>query len=1331
MRVRLGITLVMVLFLVGMLSNPLLPIHSSLEDDSMNHQHNLTPQLQFDTPNYIISEDQKSGTIDPLAIEQRGSVSTGNVTVRNDMTLNVEDTLSIDTTHDWVGSVASAEVSELEKLYALNGTFDEGNAGTNLFPNGTVEYHPLGWVANSTDTAAYPDDKQIAAYDNSSRNYVLVESYGGKVGQSEYAHATGNQIVWSQTVQNSPHTEDFEFSFDYYYLRGPITGPGGDPLTGNCSLALLIDGVNVWNISLLLLSQRGIWYSTGNIPIHISGAPSSFTFEIGLVINQQMKLDYKTADYDGDTYVDGIEHSAYITAYMDDISFIASTPPTPESVELTLNAGAGSSAVSGTSGSGTAEVSNSSYWDSDILDISFTSNTTISFTYDVSLLSHRFSNSTWTNEISSEGTAYQIECGNISQVESFTYIGSAVEYTNNSMTFNFPFDWYNITVYDPFLTNATADCEVNPNNVTIPDSLFSRLGWWRFVADTENYAKDMQTQISGPSTSDWTNESVFRSTNYSRVTLEIGTGLQAPSSLSNVDVSWYMPNDTLWSSETINSMSGNTINSSSLTLGSDNTTAGLWKVILFWENGTELAFEMMEFEIHHQAQLIAENVLVETDEGTVITNMVRYVDIETSEYIMDVGTDIVANWSASTITFLRNPVHNWWEANFDTTLVGGGIFSVRVNASGSFYDSAFTVFTVHVILTDNVLTLSQTTAETDLKVNYTAEFTYKDKYGTGIEVANLNVSYTGPSNGLIWYEHEDLGLGSYRMNFYANVSGSYAITLTAWKSYYESADDILFLLVGEYGSQISSPNGTAAAVNFGESYRYVLLFENTSSYGLSGANVSIVNMVPSTGLTNGSIIDKGNGYYSVILTPDQTGVFTLLFEAEIQNHETQFISFTLTSTVIGTQLTVDASADLIAVGDPLYVTLNYTTELGAGIENANISIVTPPSGLTIPPIVELGGGLYMYTITPTTGGAYQLRFKANMTNHLDATAAYSFLVGLYTSVLTSHNGTSGSISLGQSFSLVIEFENETGYGLSGAYVDILSIAPAVGLNNDSLTDHGNGNYSIVFTPISIGIYTIQIEVSLTQYETQLMFFTLTSPVIATQLTMEASSGLVAVGDPLYITLNYTNDQGIGLEGADVSIVDPPVGLSITPFVELGGGLYKYTITPTAGGAYQLRFNANISNHLESTAAYSFLVGLYPSVLTSHNGTSGSVALGQSYNLLIEFTNETGYGLSGANIDIISISPAVGLNNESINDHGNGNYTLVFTSTSTGIYTIEIQISLTQYESQLMFFTITSPVIGSFLTIEASSEIVAIGDDCIITFTYSNETSDGISGATIA
>ncbi|MDF1540769.1 MAG: hypothetical protein P1Q69_17870, partial [Candidatus Thorarchaeota archaeon] len=531
----------------------------------------------------------------------------------------------------------------------------------------------------------------------------------------------------------------------------------------------------------------------------------------------------------------------------------------------------------------------------------------------------------------------------------------------------------------------------------------------------------------------------------------------------------------------------------------------------------------------------------------------------------------------------------------------------------------------------------------------------------------------------------------------------------------------------------SSPNGTAVTISYGQSYRYVMLFENTSGYGLPGANVSIVNMNPGTGLSNGSLVDEDNGFYSVILTPDQVGVFTVLFEAKMINHETQFISFTLSSTVIGTLLTVEASADLVAVGDPLYITLNYTTEFGAGIEGANISIVTPPPGLSVPPTpIELGGGLYKYTITAAAGGAYQLRFRANATKHLDATAAYSFLVGLYASVLTSLNGTTGSIGFNHQFTLVLEYTNSTGYGLSGAVAGITSIVPSIGLNVDDVVDNGDGTYSILLTPTISGIFTIQIEVVKVQYENQVISFTITSPVIATLLALVASSEIVAIGDDCIITFTYTNETSDGIVGGTITVLSRPSGLVFTDVEELGNGIYRINISTTEVDEYQLRFRASALNHLNATAAITLSVTLVPSRLEIETQLPEySAFFGESLELHINYLelNYLGVALSNISDAIIEVTAT---DNEGLNtaiSFVDGCYIIFLSGDNVGLWEIMISASKEGHSSDDIYIDFRVYPVETTVS-EVESLLCYYGRSYNVTynFLFANNSS-GIEGAT--
>ncbi len=528
---------------------------ATIIDSSPNTDENpnLIPVLDFNSPDpdvFTLADDAPAnGILDPLTVEQSGFAASENISARTDSYQNLGYDLPLDVAHDWVADEAEVSVWNLEKLYAINGSLSEGIPGINVNPNGTADYYPLGWSADSTDGVGYDDDLQLAIYDDTGRQYVAVESQGGKEGQNAFTHVAGTRIVWTQTVQNAPYTEDFLLNFDYFYLRGPLDKNPSVPvaITGNCSITVYIDGSPIWNMSLLTLSQRGIWTDTGVIPITVTGAPASFLFEIGLEIDGTLELD-KRYDYDNNGIDDGIGNAAYITVYLDDISFIKQTPPTAEQVQLEFSIGSSVSALTGSLGTYYASISNASYWTTSPVSVSLSANTSISFDYKTRLHSRRFTDSNWRTDISSPGVEYVVDHGLSSDLTLYTYVGYLGDYEDPEMMILFPTDWENLTVSDPFLTNLTGSCAISTGRVTVPTSIIDRLGWWEVKLESPNYAKSIKSQVFDGG---WSDAGIFRIDDVTRADLTLGTDTQTLGSLTDVNVTWFKPSDLIWVTELV------------------------------------------------------------------------------------------------------------------------------------------------------------------------------------------------------------------------------------------------------------------------------------------------------------------------------------------------------------------------------------------------------------------------------------------------------------------------------------------------------------------------------------------------------------------------------------------------------------------------------------------------------------------------------------------------------------------------------------------------------------------------------------------------------------
>ncbi len=950
MRIRNSLVVCLLIVVIAMQTSP-----SISTDVQSNPSIDDYIQLPTISPNVMSADTEVLGTMNPRTVEQNGYVSTGSIVARTDTSENTEDSLSIDTTHSWVGSNASVNIWNLTRLYVVNGTFDTGTPGFTVNPNGTIGNYPDGWTAISFDTDPdVADQTQTVAYEDGGRSYIQVQNSGEVTNNPQhlYTHYAGTKVLWNQSIDVTPYTEDFKLSFAYYYASGPL----GTGFTGNCSIHAYIDGVSIWNLSLPTLPERETWYETGEIPINIATS-SPTMFMLGLVIDEDMPLD-ADLDYDGDTYPDGIADTQLITVQFDDVKLVGATPPDCDQVDLQFTAGGNIVPVTGTNGNGHAFVLNSSYWSEDMISVSVASNTTVSFEYEAKLKSHRFTNTSWTTDISKEGVDYSVLPNQSIKYEFYTYVGFLGGYENPNIISTFPSDWENITIYDPFLSDVTTSCVVTDSQIVIPEMLIDRLGWWKVVLDGPNYAQSLSTQKYHQLSDSWISDSIFRSGNLTRIIATLGTDTTSPTMLDDVNITWYLPNASLWASEIIDVPTGNSFNSTSWVLSSSNTSAGEWQVSMFWNNGTEIAYSTTQFEIHHRSTLTTTQTVIEANANDVISNMVRFIDNETGAYITG-ATSVVANWSGSVIVFQPNPIQNWYEADFEIGAIGAGEYIVVVSATGEYFDAATTSFTIQVTNIDNVLALDEKSAQTSVKNRYVANITFKDQFDQGIEEASFDISYKGATNGILWDSVEEIGSGSYRIEFYANISGSYTITISGYKNLYEEAEDVLFLLVTPIETSINSFDSFSCY--YGRSYTFEFSYRFQSN--ATSIEDALVTMF-GRGSQWFTIQYLENGNYSVSFTAEEYGSYSIILDFEKYGFE--LASTSLVFDVEEIPIDVIITYDIWREGTPFAVNVTLLEgDTGNHIESADVTCILRRNGFDLAEwtLDEIQPGVYLGSVT--------------------------------------------------------------------------------------------------------------------------------------------------------------------------------------------------------------------------------------------------------------------------------------------------------------------------------------------------------------------------------
>jgi hypothetical protein len=1408
--------------------------NQQLEDSSGNRLDSMNG-IKNPEKGFSVSNAETTGILDPVTVEQMGYYKSGNITGQTDTGENVETNLTIDEENGWKGSRAEVDIYSLDRLYAVNGSFDDGIPGTNQNPSGSVPYHPYSWDAYSDNSG--DGDTQFANYEKLSNPYVAVVNQGEEGGlfNDYYDHYSDSYVVWSQTIQNQPYTKNFTFSFNYLYFSGILYRSGGDNPGGNAWIIVAVGTTIYWNTSLLTLSTRNVWNNTGDITLNLPSVGSSFTFSVGIYIDggsdNRMRL-YTDNDYDNDGLADGAGAVSSFVVHLDDVVLTGISPPSFDSVQLEFKAGTEKTAISGTNGIGNASITNSSFWNSNPLIVEVLSNTSVRFTYRARLLSHRFINSTWTTSPNKPGVQYSSLLDTSPDLSFNTYLGTTGNYEEFTINITHPTDWQNTTIYDPFLNNVTSQCTRGNGFVTIPESLLDILGWWKIELESYNYAKSIEIQKYESLTTNWVPSTQFRSGNISRAAISIGTGEDTPNLSDLVNISWILPNGTSWSFESLDSPISGKVNSSERILGPLNTSAGKWSLEVLWTNGTEVAYGSASFDMYHRTSLTPKEEEMESEVGPIITNRLTFLDADNNEFLMDDSALIVGNWTGQAVEFTPNYGKNWWEGDFNTSRSGGGVFLIIVNSSLSYYDNASCQFWVNCTYSTTISLRDESSIEIEFKETYEIVLYYKFANGTGIADASISFHYSGPENGVRnsspisynsgnyslnvtglkpgtysieisaskqYYETgtveleldvnivtTDLNLrdagdveiefqetyeivlyykfanetgitdalisfdytgpengllnsspishnpGNYSLNVNGLTAGTYTIEVSASKQYHESGTVVIEFTVNEVDTELILLNGTSGSTQYLENYTIVLHYKNSTGHGLADASVENVSVTPSSGLTIYPTQDNKNGNYTIVLRPTTVATFSITIKSNLTNHEIKYVAFTLTASEIPTTLVLNTTVKTIGVIENYTVRITYVDDENNGIENALIMVYDRSPKLNFSEITEIGNGNYTLTIDPSDFGTFLVKINASNQYYQSGYTSFTLIAEPVEMDLVVLNGTADSAKYQEDYRLVIRYQKHSNsVGVSGATVQIVSINPSSGLiNQTSVIDETDGNYSIIFRPNTTDSFTISIKANITAHETKITTFTLTGIEAPTILILNTSSITIDYGQHCTVLVTFENENYYGIEEATISVPDPPSAIESPSIEEVGGGNYTITISALELGTYIITVKASKENYEDQFESFSLTIDEIDTNLLSLNGTADSIGYLEEFKLVLRYTNSTGHGLTDATVTDVSIVPSSGLNIINKQEIGDGNYSITMQPTVTKTFTLLIRANLTYHETQFVTFVLTTTAIPTILILDSTIESIGVTGTYTVQITYRDELQNGIDEANV-
>jgi hypothetical protein len=737
----------------------------------------------------------------------------------------------------WSGTQIDLSISEIRTLYALNGTFDNGVPGINQDWSGDGIYHPNGWLARR-EVLDFRG-RQRASYVEDVDDYIVIENEGYFFSSPDrYQHYNGTKIYWYQTVDNTALNEEFLFDMNYLYQRGPI----GTKFEGNFTLSFeILDGSEQlwnWSIDLVNVTQRQQWYSAGPTLVNITSAPSSFDVRVNMDVSASgsyVEILDNDPDIDGDA-----ANAQFLTVYIDDISLTSVNFTDPAEVNMSVyTAEVGSNSIYGQAGFGSILL-NHSYWESFATPIQFSANANVSFKCTAKFSQmYRNYNSSATTSIDDQGVSYSCSSGQNLNLTCFTYIPSYPEAVHLGIRVHHPVDWENTTIFDPFNENVTSSMVSTESGDELPIGSVDSVGWWQIKHHSPNYADNIVTESYDTYTS-WMSENIFLDGDTIRCNITLGTEENTPTSSGALEITWMQPSQEIWYIEYNANFTGYNHVSTPLTFGQLNATQGSWSVEILWQNGTEIAYDVVEFELHHILGLIAYTPSIDTQVNDSFIITVYLYDQDTSATILSGDADVKGNWSGSDHELSPNLAKSWWEVELNASSLATGTYSITINASMPYYQNATCAIEVHV-RTLAIMTIYNgqqiTISPGD---NHTAKVRYMYVDGSGIDNANVSVlTWSGPEGGLqigstlpVAFES-----GNYTLSFKATISGTYYITIVSTKEEHTAAATSIYLIVEPARTVVDVDDSELPdTFYYNQTYTLYLYYHTLDDLGIENAN---------------------------------------------------------------------------------------------------------------------------------------------------------------------------------------------------------------------------------------------------------------------------------------------------------------------------------------------------------------------------------------------------------------------------------------------------------------------------------------------------------------
>jgi len=539
---------------------------------------------------------------------------------------------------------------------------------------------------------------------------------------------------------------------------------------------------------------------------------------------------------------------------------------------------------------------------------------------------------------------------------------------------------------------------------------------------------------------------------------------------------------------------------------------------------------------------------------------------------------LAVGFSASgggTVTTTTDNGNGTYIATFTATTAGTATVSATIG--GSPITSTIPPITVTagaVSLSQSIVTISPSTVASGTDATITLQA--KDAAGNNLTTGGLSVAFSATGGGTIGSVSYN-GNGVYTATFTGVTAGTSTLSATIDGSLVTSPSPTITVTAGAVSLSQSIVTISPSTVASESPATITLQAKDAAGNNLTTGGLTVVFSLTGAGTSSGTIggvTDNLDGTYSGAFTGTTAGTAKTV-SATIGGSAITSALPTITVTVGAVSLTqsiVTISPSTVASGSTALITLQAKDGAGNNLTAGDLTVVFSLTGAgtssgTIGGVTDNGNGTYSATFTATTVGTATISATIGgspVTSTIPSITITVGAVSLSQSIVTTSPST---VPSGTMATITLQAKDAAGNNLTSGGLTVAFSLTGVGTIG-SVTDNGNGTYSVTFTATTVGTAMISATIGGSPVTSTIPSITVTPGAVSlSQSIVTISPSTVASGSTATITLQAKDAAGNNLTTGGLLVAFSAMGVgTVGPVTYSGNGIYTATFTGTTGGS---------------------------------------------------------------------------------------------------------------------------------------------------------------------